>query len=153
MSYNAPLRPPPYHATMCARAGCQNPCLVNTNNITYLFCSVNCAKLYQKDMTLTKCSTCQNQFYGTLCPYCSRSSCIRGSRQQRRNIRLESAHYSISVRESSPLLQAQYDCDNNNDECGDVIGGCFGCCCIILILILVFLAGVWSANHIHISSP
>ncbi|CAB5372637.1 unnamed protein product [Rhizophagus irregularis] len=149
MSYNTSSRPPPYHATICARVGCQNSCLVNTNNKTYLFCSVNCAKLYQRDMTLTRCNTCQNQFYGTMCPYCSHSSCIRGSRQPRRNIRLESAHYSISVQENTPLLQSQ-SYNNNDDECGEFIGGCCGCCCIIIILIIVFLSGVWSANHIHI---
>jgi hypothetical protein len=76
MNYNdASLYPPPYNAATCARPGCLNPCL-HDNRAAYLFCSVACATLYQRDMALTRCRNpaCLRQFYNdsvSACPYCT----------------------------------------------------------------------------------
>ncbi|GES81520.1 hypothetical protein GLOIN_2v1576591 [Rhizophagus clarus] len=106
MSYNdVSLYPPPYNAT-CARPGCQNPSLYD-NGAAYLFCSVACATLYQRDMALTRCRNpaCLRQFCNDLvntCPYCSTPSI--------------SIPVPIPVHEDSPLLTHQY---NDEGDPGD----------------------------------
>ncbi len=93
-------------ATVCARIGCQNPCLMDSSGVIYLFCSVACATLYQRDIALIRCRNpaCLRQFCGDLvstCPYCSSSSIPGSSRQQQRQRDIENGSYSISVFENS----------------------------------------------------
>ncbi|CAB4428825.1 unnamed protein product [Rhizophagus irregularis] len=105
--------PPTYNAATCARTGCQNPCLYD-NRATYLFCSVACATLYQRDMALTRCRNpaCLRQFCNDLantCPYCANP-------------------VSIPVQEDSPLLPPQSNNESSPRKC-----------ILILLIILLFI--------------
>ncbi|RGB41850.1 hypothetical protein C1646_738859 [Rhizophagus diaphanus] len=117
MSYNdASIYPPPYNAAACARPGCQNPCFYD-DRATYVFCSIACATLYQRDMALTRCRNpaCLRQYCNDLvntCPYCTTSISIP---------------VSIPVQEDSPLLTP-----HSNNE-GDP------CKCFLIIIMLLFI--------------